>query len=214
MTKPTGRPNGRPPKLDQVVDRRGDGTPVTAAEKVLEMTRTVWAPWDICAKAAGISTATLTTWRREGGLARGKIARGQKVNANERRYAEFLSDLEKAEAEAVRSRLAKIEEVGKGGWTRTKTVEKVIVRDGEETVVERTTTTETADPVWTAEAWLLERRRPLDFGRTRVEVTGAGGAPLLPKEDRVAALTEALEAYQTGVADGAKRAKEETTDAT
>jgi hypothetical protein len=205
-------PGGRPPKLDMVVAKTDDGLPVTASEKVLEITRTLWAPWDIVAKAAGITRQTLVAWIREGGLARGRIARGERVTASQRRYAEFLDALEKAEGEAVTERLSLIRDAATGGRQRTKTVERVIW-EGEgdnrtERVVERVTTTETAEPLWTAAAWLLERRRPAEFGR-RVELTGADGTPLVPKEDRAAALAEALEAYQRGVEDGRKRAGEE-----
>lgn len=196
-------PAGRPPKLDQVIEHDEEGNPVTAGQKVIELTRTVWSPARYVAASAGISAVTLNTWRKEGGLARGKIARGEKVTANERRYAEFLVALEKAEAEAVDSRLGIIEKCAAGGWTRTKTVTKI--RDGQ--VVESVTTEETATPEWTAAAWLLERRRPADFGR-RVEVTGAGGTPLIPKEDRIDALAAALEGYQAGVDDGAARERE------
>lgn len=197
-------PAGRPPKLDQVVDRTADGEPITAAEKVIQITRTLWAPWDVCAKAAGISPTTLDNWRRDGGLARGKIARGEAVTANQRRFAAFLTDLEKAEGEAVAARLAIIERAGEGGWVRRKTVTKTNAA-GE--VLETVTTEETAAPEWTAAAWTLERRRKQEYAR-HLEVTGAGGQPLVPKADRAAALAEALEAYQRGVDDGAAREAE------
>jgi hypothetical protein len=197
-------PAGRPPKLDQVVDTTDDGEPITAAEKVVQVTRELWAPWDIVAKTAGISRTTLWSWIRDGGLARGKLARGEKTTANERRYADFLNALEKAEGQAVAERLSIVRNAAGGGHTRTKTVEK---RNGDGDLVERTVTTETAEPLWTAAAWLLERRRPADFGR-RMEVTGAGGQPLIPKEDRIDALAAALEGYQRGVDDGAERERE------
>ncbi len=189
---------GRPSKIDDVVDTI-DGKRVTAGDKIIQLTREVWAPWDVVAKAAGIAPPTLSLWRKEGGLARGKVARGEPTTARERRIAQFLTSLERAEADAVAERLSVIHSAGSGGKVRTKTV----TTEDNEGNVTTTTTTEVAPPQWQAEAWLLERRRPADFGR-RVEVTGADGAPLVPKEDRADALAAALEAFQAGA--GAQRA--------
>jgi hypothetical protein len=190
-------PGGRPPSLTKVVDRTPDGEPITAAEKVLELTRTVWSPRQYRAAGAGITTVTFNAWLREGGLARAAIARGEKVTAAQKRYAEFLTAYEKAEAEAIAVRLGTIHDAAKGGWVKTKTTVKV---DGEGSVIEETTTTETIPPQWQAAAWMLERRRPQEFGR-RVEVTGANGEPLVPKEDRADVLASAMEGYLRGVDD-------------
>lgn len=211
---PGGRPQeGRPPKLDQVVDHTDDGRPVTAAEKIIELTRTVWAPWDLVAKAAGVTPQSVSFWRREGGLARGKLARGEKVTPNQRRYAEFLSALEKAEGQAVADRLGIIHGAAEGGRQRTKVVEKTTVRDGVE-VIERTVTTTTDAPEWTAAAWMLERRLTALFGRTRVEVTGADGAPLVPKEQRADDLAAALEGFLAGARAATERAAERESELT
>lgn len=186
-------PAGRPPKLSQVIDHREDGTPVTAAEKVIELTRTVWSPMRYRAAHAGLTVPTINFWRREGGLARAAMARGEKVTANQKRYAEFLTSLEKAEAEAVADRLAGIYSIAQGGHTTTKVTTKTAA-DGS---VETTETVETTAPNWTALAWILERRRPAEFGR-RVEVTGAGGEPLIPKDDRADSIGAALEGFLAG----------------
>lgn len=196
---------GRPPSMDRIVDRDAEGKPITAAEKVVALTREVWAPWEYCAKAAGLAPGTLSNWITHGGKARSKAARGEKLTAYERRYVAFLDALEKAEGEAVADRIGFIQQIARGGWTRTKTVTKESA-DGK---VETTTTTETAEPTWTAAAWQLERRRPDLFGRTRVEITGADGAPLQPKEERADELAQALEAWQAGVEAGIARAKQQ-----
>jgi hypothetical protein len=204
-------PGGRPPKLDQVVDRRQDGSPVTASQKVVDLTRTVWAPWDVVAAHAGVTRDTLLAWRKKGGEARAKAMRGQRLTPSERRYAEFLGDLEKAEGDAVAARLGLIQKEGQGGYpitTTTESTRQVLNKQGEVvTLTERKVVTTTARGEWQAEAWQLERRRPADFGR-RVELVGAGGEPLVPKAERADALAEALEAYQRGLADGTARAKE------
>ncbi len=203
-------PGGRPPKLDQVIDHDRNGAPVTASAKVIELTRTVWAPYDVVASSAGVSRETLLNWRKQGGLARAKAARGEKLTQRERRYAEFLGDLEKAEGDAVAARLGLIQKEGQGGYpitTTTETTRQVVVKGEVVTLTERKVVTTIARGEWQAEAWQLERRRPADFGR-RVELVGAGGEPLVPKEDRADALAEALEAYQRGLDDGRARAQE------
>lgn len=185
---------GRPLKLDAIVGQTEDGQPITAGDRVLELTRTTWSPRRYIAAHAGLNHVTLNSWRREGGLARAAMARGEKVTQNQRRLAAFLTAWEKAEAEAVAARLGVIREAAAGGWVKTKTVTKVNA-DGE--VVETTTTTETLAPEWQAAAWMLERRRPEDFGR-RVEVTGKDGSPLIPKEDRAGQLAASLEGFLAG----------------
>lgn len=205
-------PGGRPPKLDAVVEHK-NGQPVTAAEKVLELTKTVWAPSYIVAAHAGIDADTLLAWRKKGGLARAKAARRERLSPNERRYAEFLGALEKAEAEAVSLRLGLIQREGQGGYPVTTTTEKtrqVLVKGEVVTLTERTTVTTTARGQWQAEAWQLERRRPAEFGR-RVELTGAGGEPLIPREERADALAEQLEAFKAGV-DAQRQRSEEASD--
>ncbi len=148
--------------------------------------------------SAGITHQTLLAWRKQGGYAREKAARGEKLTPNERQYARFLNQMEKAEEEAVAVRLGCIQGAADGGWVKTKTVVKTNAA-GE--VVEEVTTTETVAPEWTAAAWQLERQLPNEFGR-RMAVTGADGAPLVPKEDRADTLASSLEAYLAGVDDG------------
>lgn len=204
-------PGGRPSKIDQVVEHK-DGRAITAAEKVIELTRTVWAPWDIVAASAGIAPMTLKNWRADGGKARAKAARGERLTQRERRLAEFLSDLEKAEADAVATRLGLIQREGQGGYpvtTTTETTRQVMGKDGKVvTLTERKVVTTTARGEWQAEAWQLERRRTADFGR-RVAIEGvADGAPIRTMDERAGDLAQALEAYQRGVADGRAREQE------
>lgn len=203
MTKATRPQVGRPPKLDAIVDRTEDGAPITAAEKVLELTRTVWSPRQYVAAHANLTVHTLNAWRKHGADARAALARGEKVTPNAKRYAEFLTAWEKAEAEAVAARLRCIDDAAKGGWVKRKTVTRT---KGDE--VEVTVTEETVAPEWQAAAWMLERRRPELFGRRTLEITGKDGAPLVPKDERADSMAAALEGFLAGA--DAVREREES----
>lgn len=194
-------PGGRPPKIDQVIDRRPDGTEVTASQKVIDLTRTIWRPRKAIAAAASVDLATIDNWIKAGGLARARAARGEKLTPRERRYAEFLGDYEKAEGEAVAARIGGIQRVGQGGYTRRRTVTKTrqaVVKGEVVTLSETTVTEEQADGEWTALAWQLERGLPAEFGR-RMELVGRDGTDLVPREQRAATLAEQLEAFQAGL---------------
>ena len=193
-------PGGRPPKIDSIVDTWPQGSaragePMTAGDKVIERVRQLWAPWESAAVSADISRNTLLNWRKAGAAARSKMARGENATRNERRYAEFLGALEKAEEEAHLRVLGMVVREASGGYPIVKTVEKMV--NGK--VVEKTTTTETARPIFQAGAWLLERKRGSEYPRPPYEVTGAGGEPLVPQAERADSLAEQLEAFQAGL---------------
>lgn len=205
-------PGGRPHTLDKIVATRDDGTNITAAQQVIDRVR-LGLDYTEAADTAAISRTTLHSWRLAGARARATAATGAKLNASDRRYVEFLNDLESAQAEAHRDRLELVR-TGSQPFTVTKVVERATVTtlpDGTEqlTVIERTTTTETKPGQWTAAAWWLERRMPALYAR-RLEVTGPEGGPI-PVEQRAAELGASLRTYLEGAADGAAAAKEATT---
>jgi len=87
---------------------------------------------------AGISSGTFATWLEDD--------------------LDFKDAVKKAESDAVAERVARIRAAGIGGAV----VRRVTVARNGEVV---TTTEEYARPEWQADAWLLERKYPDDFGR-------------------------------------------------
>jgi hypothetical protein len=187
---------GRPTKLNQTVDTRPDGTPITTAQKVVEGIRLGLDQTTAC-DHAGISRVTFHNWRLQAARHRAAQTQGNLPNptTKQRQLIEFLNNIEKAYAQAESDRLKIIEGAAKDGH-RTKTVIRVMP-DGTE---EKTTTTESV-PQWQAAAWLLERTRPAKYGK-RLELTGADGAPLVPPAQQAKDLAESLAEFQAGVEAG------------
>ena len=109
------------------------------------------SPRHIAANAAGLGRSTLMRW-----MARGKKElRGQ--------FRDFWDAVKKAEAEAVVTSLERIQAAGKGGALVSRT--SVTNSHGVTTIVEKF-----AQPIWTADAWLLERRHPDEFAVNAREI--------------------------------------------
>lgn len=205
----TGNPPHRPATLGAVVDRR-NGVAVTAVDALVERLRG-GAYREEAARSVGIQKQTLYNWISAGAKARAAKARGEKVERTQLQYVRFLDAIEEAEAQAMQQDWLRLGALAEGGLTTTTVREKVEVvtnAEGKETerILERTITTEVAMPSERALMWRMERRWPHRFGR-RVELTGADGAPLVPKEDRADALAAALEGFQAGVAAAEDRAE-------
>lgn len=150
---------GRPRLIDQPCPGIADpetGHP-TYSEAILDYIR-LGAPLHLAAKAVGINDGTLRSWRAQGAKTR-----------PDARYAAFLADCEKAEAESTIRALADIRRAAQGDVFRTtKTVTKTVRNAAGDLVpVVETTVTEGVTRAWTAAAWLCERRATPDFGRHR-----------------------------------------------
>jgi len=194
---------GRPSKIDEVVRIGADGQPVTVGEQIVQ--RLQLGLTNIAAvKAAGVNRDTFWRWKGDGARLRALQAQGKRKTFTdyELKLIAFSDAVEKAEGEAEVQRLAVIQGAAVGGQRIVKVSERQALVDGVMTVVERTVTTETARPNWTAAAWWLERRRPAQYAR-RVEITGAEGAPLLEEADHARALADSLRDYLAGAADAA-----------
>lgn len=192
----------RPSKIDQPARTRPDGTVVTIGEAVITAV-SLGQDFAAAAKGAGISVATLHTWRVTGARARTQYLKGHDVTPADTRLVTFLDALEKAEAEAELERLAIIHRASQPHQV-IKVVEKVdptkLDPQGNPVVLERTTTTETRPGLWTPAAWWLERRMPHKYAR-RLEVTGADGEQLIPAAERARTLAESLVEFQTAAAE-------------
>lgn len=187
----------RPLKLDDPARRRPDGSVVTIGDAITTAI-SLGQDFAAAAKGAGISVATLHTWRVTGARARTQQLKGLNVTANDARLVTFLDALERAEADAELERLAIIHRATQPHQV-VKVVEKVDPtrldpKTGEPIVLERTTTTETRPGLWTPAAWWLERRMPAKYAR-RIELTGADGTDLLPA-DRARTLADSLVEFQ------------------
>jgi len=184
-------PAGRPSKIDQVVRYRADGSPVTAAQQIIDRVQ-IGMDFGSAAASAGVARSTFYEWRLNGARARALIAQGHEVSPTDLAMAEFTDSLESAESNAEFGWLAGIQRAARGGYTTTTVTER---HDAEGKLVEKVTVTKEAEPLWTANAWLLERRRGYV---KRYEVTGADGSPLVAPDDAARGLADALRAYLVG----------------
>lgn len=195
-----------------MIDRDHEtGAPITAGDKVIRLTRTIWRPRKAIAAAAGVTTVTIDNWIKAGGRARAKAERGEHLTHSDRRYAAFLDGWERAEGEAIAQRLAGIQRIGQGGYTRTRTTTRtrqVVVKGEVRTLTETTTVEETADGEWTALAWQLERGLPAEFsiGTMRLHIEGHIGTDGPSRDERADALADGLKIFLEGAKAGSDAA--------
>lgn len=185
------RTPGAPTAIDTIVAHRRDGTPITAAERIVDAVRT-GAYVETAAAMAGVSKVTLHEWLNKGAAANGKYAAGKRLGANEARYYSFANALVAAEAEAEVETIGTIALLARGGHEQV-TKETRIAADGKVTEVTKTTT---LPPNVTAATWHAERRWSHRWNRrTQIELTGAEGGPI-KVESPLSALMVDLDAME------------------
>ena len=127
------------------------------------------------ADACGISISVMCKW----------VQRGRRAAKGDEEHVLFYQALKKAEAEAIAVSVGRIRRAANGGAVLERTTTTTIGPDGEPVtkVVEKV-----AQPVWTADAWLLERRHPGEFSSDRRELRDLHRA-YKSLEDRLLKLT-------------------------
>ena len=148
---------------------------------------------ETAAAYAGINKSTLYEWLKRGQREIDRVERLMEknpekdfedlVDPEEVEYIHFSNAVERALAKAEFRDVATITQAAQGGKEMTEVtikMEKYVDADGNihEREIERSERTKKAMPSWQAAAWKLERRDPERWGRRRVELTGADGAPL------------------------------------
>lgn len=108
---------------------------------------------DVCA-LAGITTTDHYNW----------LSNGEKPSPKPV-YFEYLDTIKKAKPQRKRFILARIYQAGQGG--KLVKEKKTVKRKGEagEIIIEETITERETLPDWKADAWMLERGYPDEFGR-------------------------------------------------
>lgn len=173
---------GRRSYIDQVIEHRPDGQPVTVADRIIAAVR-AGNYLETAAALAGVRVATIRDWLYQGNATLRALANGAEQHElphHHIRYAEFADAVARAEAEAEAEDVARLQLLARGQATTTKevTVER---RNADGELVERTTRseTETLAPDSAALRWRLERRHPRRWqGSQRVELTGEEGGPI------------------------------------
>jgi hypothetical protein len=155
------------------------------------------------ARSTGVGKQTLYNWLYAGAQARARLANGERLNAEQRRYAAFLDSVERAEASAIVGDWLTLGRLAAGGLSITKRSTK---RDGNGNVVEETVTTETTLPDARVLMWRLERRRPDLFGRR----SSTGDLDDMPDDveneerdvrSRAQQLVAEIDAFRTGLSE-------------
>ena len=127
------------------------------------------------ADACGVSISVMCKW----------IQYGRRGHKGDEAHVAFYEALKKAEAEAVAVSVGRIRRAANGGAVLERTTTTKIGPDG-------TPVTEVwekvAQPLWVADAWLLERRHPDEFSSDRRELRELRKA-YKALEDRVLKLT-------------------------
>lgn len=145
-----------------------------------------------------VPTETLHSWLRRG--------RQEREAGRKSVHVDLLERYEKADAERIAQSFLRIHQAAKGGHHAQRITTTVTQPDGSQTT---TVVEKTAEPAWKADAWMLERTRPGDFGpSSRTEITGKEGGPVEARFGWLDLLnaaekeeTKAIETKETGDSD-------------
>lgn len=197
------RPFRRPPRdLDAVIDRRpvrnevGDVEgyeDVSVMERLVEAIRTGASMRD-AANRSGMDVRHLRHLRREGAehwraFYAGKLKTPRGIIEQKMR---LYRDLERAETDAKMMLLAVANQLARGGLSKTEELEETDGRTGQ--LIKRVKRETTLLPDGRMVCWLLERKWPDEFNRSRLEVTGADGGPVeIDTDDALSKLRDMLD---------------------
>lgn len=197
---PRKRPSaGQPPvDLEAVagyLDIDGVRTPTTVADQVVEALAAGAFEKDAAARA-GVDKTTLRNWIAAGARARRQVLQGDRrahdLTDHEAQCVRLLVRVEEAEASARTMLAATAARVAQGGIEAKETTRRM-EPDGR---VTETVTVRKTLPDGRLALQILAQRWPAEWGRNRVELTGADGGPVLvdaaPIRDMVAARLDAI----------------------
>ena len=151
------------------------------------------APIGVAASRGPIAEGTFHEWHARGRAALETHNHDRTIipaDHKERPFAEFAEATTRARHEWELGRLAHIAQAGHGHPYKVTVTKDVLRKDG--TVVTLTETREGVEPGdWRADAWLLERRKPHEYGRlTRTWLSGPDDQPIEVAADELTARGE------------------------
>lgn len=136
-------------------------------------------PIAIACQGAGIAEQSYRNWLNRGRAEHEARADDDyEPDPDEQLYLDFYLAIQEARTKAAIRNVGIIQKVARGGTITEQTTRKYRDQDGN--LVEEETVKRQA-PDWRAAAWYLERAHRSEFGKdaVNVEVTGAGGGPLV-----------------------------------
>lgn len=191
--------DGRPLNLTRVIDHTADGTPITAAERFLQIVA-LGEMLTVAAAAATLSTDTVLEHLKAGAFIAHQINNGDRtelaLTPKEKEKLKFHRGFTEAYAKGVAYQAGLRNQIMRGGTqvvTRTTTTRTTSAGTETTEVVK----VETLGPDPATIRWFAERRWPHEFGtRLTIDTDDRVTDPLdVDDTDRVAAMLQAAEAF-------------------
>lgn len=189
---------GRPLTLGMTHRVREDGSRLTVGDAIVEALR-AGNYIEVAASQVGVGKTAVYEWLARGARARRQSIRsGDPVPPSERIFVGFADAVEEAQAVAEARDVALLASLARGGIVQEVITETV---DAEGHLVNRKVERRRTLPDAKALMWRLERRFTSRWGHQgSLEVTGAGGEPLIPRTDRASALADEMRTFLAGAA--------------